>query len=99
MFRSYEVSSVFTVFWAFVLAITYAQDWRMGALTSRRCWPGGCFQPVDLLLHLDQETPVKEIVESTETGPATTILSGLSVGMESSVWALIVIVISFIMAM
>jgi len=37
-------------------------------------------------------------VESTETGPATTILSGLSVGMESSVWALIVIVISFVMA-
>ena len=42
---------------------------------------------------------VKEIVSATNTGPATTILSGLSVGMESSVWALLVIVISFIAAL
>ncbi len=33
------------------------------------------------------------------TGPATTILSGLSVGMESSVWALVVICVSFIGAL
>jgi len=43
--------------------------------------------------------PVREIVDSTETGPATTILSGLSVGMESSVWALVMIAISFIFAL
>lgn len=36
--------------------------------------------------------PVKEIVESTKTGPATTILSGLAVGLESTVWAVVVIV-------
>ncbi len=35
--------------------------------------------------------PVKEIAKSTQTGSATTILSGLSIGMESSVWAIIVI--------
>jgi K(+)-stimulated pyrophosphate-energized sodium pump len=35
--------------------------------------------------------PVKEIAESTQTGPATTILSGFSVGLESTVWAVLVI--------
>jgi K(+)-stimulated pyrophosphate-energized sodium pump len=38
------------------------------------------------------QRPVKEIVESTNTGSATTILQGLAAGMESSVWALFVIV-------
>ena len=36
--------------------------------------------------------PVREIAKATETGSATTILSGLGWGMESSVWALLVIV-------
>jgi K(+)-stimulated pyrophosphate-energized sodium pump len=36
--------------------------------------------------------PVLVIANSTKTGPATTILSGLAVGMSSSVWALFVIV-------
>ena len=36
-------------------------------------------------------SPVKEIVKSTQTGAATTILSGLSVGYESTVWAILVI--------
>jgi K(+)-stimulated pyrophosphate-energized sodium pump len=35
--------------------------------------------------------PVKEIAESTVTGPATTILSGFSIGLESTVWSILVI--------
>ena len=35
--------------------------------------------------------PVQEIAESTHTGPATTILSGFSVGLESTVWSILVI--------
>jgi K(+)-stimulated pyrophosphate-energized sodium pump len=35
--------------------------------------------------------PVQEIAESAQTGPATTILSGFSVGLESTVWAILVI--------
>ena len=35
--------------------------------------------------------PVQEIAESTQTGPATTILSGFSVGLESTVWSILVI--------
>jgi K(+)-stimulated pyrophosphate-energized sodium pump len=99
MFRSYEVSSVFTCFWAFVLAVFYAQDWRMGMLTAIGVGLAVAFNPLTSYFTSTKKPPVKEIVESTETGPATTILSGLSVGMESSVWALLVIVVSFVLAM
>jgi K(+)-stimulated pyrophosphate-energized sodium pump len=57
------------------------------------------FNPLTSYFTATRHKPVKEIVASMRTGPATTILSGLSVGMESSVWALVVIVISFIGAL
>ncbi|MBZ0287616.1 MAG: sodium/proton-translocating pyrophosphatase, partial [Anaerolineae bacterium] len=38
-----------------------------------------------------EHPPVQEIARNTQTGPATTILSGLATGMESSVWAILVI--------
>jgi K(+)-stimulated pyrophosphate-energized sodium pump len=69
--------------------------------------PGGWWRPflsttvgVALAIVIDRLTdyftgshgkPVQEIVESTSGGPATTILSGLSEGYESSVWNIAVI--------
>ncbi|CAN5751371.1 sodium-translocating pyrophosphatase [soil metagenome] len=38
-----------------------------------------------------ENAPVQEIAEATRTGPATTILSGFSSGLESSVYAIIAI--------
>ncbi|OGC46473.1 sodium-translocating pyrophosphatase, partial [candidate division WWE3 bacterium RBG_19FT_COMBO_34_6] len=43
-----------------------------------------------------EHTPVKKIAEQTKSGPATTILTGLSVGMESSVWSILVIAITIV---
>jgi K(+)-stimulated pyrophosphate-energized sodium pump len=99
MFRSYEVSSINTIFFAFLLAIYYAQDWRLGMLTTIGVGLAVAFNPLTSYFTATRHKPVKEIVASMRTGPATTILSGLSVGMESSVWALVVIVISFIGAL
>ncbi len=96
MFRSYEVSSVNTVLWAFVLAMTYGKDWRLGLLTTIGVGLAVAFNPLTSYFTATRKTPVQEIIKSTKFGPATTILSGLAVGMESSVYALIVIVISFI---
>lgn len=98
MFRSYEVSSVNTIVFSFLVAILYAHDWRLAMLTSIGVGLAVAFNPLTSYFTSTRRKPVKEIVESTQTGPATTILSGLSTGMESSVWALIVIVISFICA-
>jgi K(+)-stimulated pyrophosphate-energized sodium pump len=44
-------------------------------------------------------TPVKEIARSSRTGPATVILTGLSVGMESTVWAILVIASTILSAL
>ncbi|MCS6908649.1 MAG: sodium-translocating pyrophosphatase [Anaerolineales bacterium] len=98
MFRSYEVSSVNTILWAFLLALFYAHDWRLAMLTTIGVGLAVAFNPLTSYFTSTKKPPVKEIVASAETGPATTILSGLSVGMESSVWALVVIVISFVFA-
>jgi K(+)-stimulated pyrophosphate-energized sodium pump len=38
--------------------------------------------------------PVQEIAESTAGGPATTVLQGTSLGMESSVWAVVAIALA-----
>ena len=98
MFRSYEVSSVITIFVSFMLAIFYANDWRLGMLTAIGVGLAVAYNPLTSYFTATKSAPVKEIVKSTRTGPATTILSGLSVGMESSVWALVVISISFSIA-
>jgi K(+)-stimulated pyrophosphate-energized sodium pump len=99
MFRSYEVSSLNTVIWAFVLAFWYANDWRLAMLTTIGVGLAVAFNPLTSYFTSTRRPPVQEIVKSTKTGPATTILSGLSVGMESSVWALFVIVLSFVLAL
>ncbi len=38
--------------------------------------------------------PVREIAEAARTGPATTVLSGISSGLESSVWAIVAIAVA-----
>lgn len=98
MFRSYEVSSVNTILWAFVIAVLYAGDWRFGMLTTIGVAVAVVFNPITSYFTSTSKPPVKEIVKSADTGSATLILSGLSVGMESSVWATLVISISFILA-
>jgi K(+)-stimulated pyrophosphate-energized sodium pump len=99
MFRSYEVSSVNTIVWSFVVAVQYAHDWRLAMLTSIGVGLAVAFNPLTSYFTSTRKAPVKEIVKSTKTGPATTILSGLAVGMESSVWAVVIIAISFMVAL
>jgi len=96
MFRSYEVSSINTIIFAFIAAIYYANDWRLAVLTVIGVGLAVVFNPLTSYFTSVAKPPVREIVDSTETGPATTILSGLAVGMESSVWALVAITIAFI---
>jgi K(+)-stimulated pyrophosphate-energized sodium pump len=99
MFRSYEASSIFTIVVALLLAWLYAGDIRLGLLTLTGVGLAVAFNPLTSYFTATKNSPVKEIVRSTKTGPATTILTGLSIGMESSVWALVVIVVSFIIGL
>jgi K(+)-stimulated pyrophosphate-energized sodium pump len=84
------------------------------ALVYMREVPGGWWRPflstvvgVALAIVIDRLTeyftgtenaPVREIRESTDGGPATTILSGLASGYESSVWSALVIAATLLAA-
>ncbi len=41
-----------------------------------------------------ERAPVREIAESARTGPATTVLSGIAFGLESTVWAILAIAVA-----
>jgi K(+)-stimulated pyrophosphate-energized sodium pump len=94
MFRSYEVSSVNTVFWAFIFSWFYAHEWQLALLNAVGVGLAVVFNPLTSYFTSYKHRPVKEIVESTRTGTATTVLSGIAVGMESSVWSVVVICIA-----
>ncbi|MGB9592449.1 MAG: sodium/proton-translocating pyrophosphatase, partial [Candidatus Kryptoniota bacterium] len=71
MFRSYEVSSVNTILWSFLLATLYAHDWRLAMLTTIGVGLAVAFNPLTSYFTSTKRPPVQEIVESTTTGPAT----------------------------
>jgi K(+)-stimulated pyrophosphate-energized sodium pump len=102
----YMVSAVASVIGFFVVNWLYLQDPRTGATDWRfaECATLGIILAVVTLwltnyfTHPDKK-PVTETATSARTGPATLILSGLAEGMESSVWALMVIAATIIGAM
>jgi K(+)-stimulated pyrophosphate-energized sodium pump len=92
MFHSYEVSSVNTIVWAFVFSIAYAHEWQLATLNAVGVGLAVAFNPLTSFFTSAKHRPTMEIAESTKTGSATTILSGLSVGMEASAWSLLAVV-------
>ena len=100
------VSAVASVIGFFVVNWFYLRDPRTGAhrLALRDCATLGIILAVVTLwltnyfTHPDKG-PVTETATAARTGPATLILSGLAEGLESSVWALMVIAATIIGAM
>jgi len=41
-----------------------------------------------------ERNPVHEIAEAARTGPATTVLAGIAIGLESTVWAIVAIAVA-----
>jgi K(+)-stimulated pyrophosphate-energized sodium pump len=92
--RGFWLAALLTVIGAFLVAQYYVHDLKV-------FW--AVFTGVVLSLVASQITeqftstergPVKEIAASTRTGPATAVLSGIAIGLESSVWAIIAIAIA-----
>ena len=98
MFQSYEISSAITIISSMFLATFYAGDWRLGFLIAVGVLLAVSFNPITARFTAKAGSPVVEVIESTKGGPATTILSGLALGYESSVWAVVAISVSFIFA-
>jgi len=91
MFRSYELSSLITIMSTFAFAFFYTGEWRLALLNTVGIALAVVFNPLTSYFTSSKKPAVKGIVESTKTGTATTILSGLAVGMEASVASVIVI--------
>ncbi|MCK5318716.1 MAG: sodium/proton-translocating pyrophosphatase, partial [Anaerolineales bacterium] len=68
MFRSYEVSSINTVFWAFLFALIYAGEWKLALLNAVGVGLAVIFNPLSSYFTSYKKKPVKEIVESMKTG-------------------------------
>jgi K(+)-stimulated pyrophosphate-energized sodium pump len=94
--RCFYTSAVVSIVGFGALAYFYMHDWRvfLSVLIG-----------VILAIVIDHLTsyytdihhrPVQAIASQTKGGPATTILTGLSVGMESSTWATLVIAVTII---
>jgi K(+)-stimulated pyrophosphate-energized sodium pump len=101
--RGYGISAAISIIGFWVLALLWVEgvteDYQVAHLGLKFAMAtmSGIVMAVVINYLTDYFTstkhkPVKEIADSTKTGPATTILSGLASGMESSVWALFVIV-------
>lgn len=92
--RAYNLAAVLSISSFAIFGFLYCHDWRFFAATGI-----GVLLAIGINFSTDYYTgtgraPVKEITKSTKTGPATTILSGLGVGMESAVTAIIIIALS-----
>ncbi|KKS03343.1 MAG: K(+)-insensitive pyrophosphate-energized proton pump [candidate division WWE3 bacterium GW2011_GWF2_41_45] len=94
--RGFYTSAAISVVLFSVLAQFYMHEWRAF---------GSVVIGVILAIVIDHVTgyftdgayaPVKKIAEQTKSGAATTILSGLSTGLESSVWSALVIALTIV---
>jgi len=94
--RGFYTSAAISVVLFAVIAQFYMHEWRAF---------GSVVIGVILAIVIDHVTgyftdgayaPVKKIAEQTKSGAATTILSGLSTGLESSVWSALVIALTIV---
>jgi K(+)-stimulated pyrophosphate-energized sodium pump len=56
MFRSYEVSSIFTVTLSIFLAYFYAHDWRLAALTAVGVGLAVAFNPFNFIFYVHKKS-------------------------------------------
>jgi K(+)-stimulated pyrophosphate-energized sodium pump len=95
---SYDLSSFISTTSFFFLAWFYASDLRLFAATAAGILLAVGFNKYTAAFTQRGTSAVRRLVRSARTGPATVILSGLAVGYESTVWAIMIIVLNIILA-
>lgn len=101
--RGFLAASVLTVVGTGAVALAYVGNdaenlsnpgWRMfGAVVVGLVLAQVASRLTEYFTSTDR-APVREIAEASRTGPATTILSGISSGLESTVWAIVAIALA-----
>jgi K(+)-stimulated pyrophosphate-energized sodium pump len=89
--RGFFISAAISAAAVFVISAIYMDDLRPAVAVLFGLILASVIQVLTQYFTDTKFKPVQEIAESTQTGPATTILSGFSIGMESTVWSLLII--------
>lgn len=92
--RGFYTSAVISTLGFAAVAFFYMHEWRALASTVLGILLAIAIGKLTEFFTDYRFWPVLSIARSTKTGVATTILSGLAVGMNSSVWAILVIALT-----
>jgi K(+)-stimulated pyrophosphate-energized sodium pump len=90
--RGFFAAAAVSVVLVGVASLAYVEDWRPLAAVALGLALSSVIQLMTSYYTSTQYKPVREIAQASETGPATTILSGFAFGLESSVYAVLAIV-------
>ncbi|HET8526690.1 MAG TPA: sodium-translocating pyrophosphatase [Actinomycetota bacterium] len=89
--RGFFISAAISAAAVFVISAVYMDDIRPAVAVLFGLVLASVIQILTQYFTDTKFKPVQEIAESTQTGPATTILSGFSIGLESTVWSILII--------
>ena len=89
--RGFFLSAAISAIVVFAISQVYLDDLRPAVAVGLGLVLASVIQILTQYFTDTKYRPVQEIAESTQTGPATTILSGFSVGLESTVWSILII--------
>jgi K(+)-stimulated pyrophosphate-energized sodium pump len=89
--RGFFVSAAISAAAAFVIAGVYMDTYKPAVAVLIGLVLASVIQKMTQYFTDTKYKPVQEIAEATVTGPATTILSGFSIGLESTVWSALVL--------
>jgi len=107
IFNGFLLSAVISVIAFYTVAYFYLNNDAINALGGWWRIPTALTAGVTLTILIDRLTeyftgthakPVNSIKKSADTGPATLILNGITVGFESSVWSVIAISITILVS-
>lgn len=96
--KGFYTSALISISGFGILAAGYMHEWRAFASTLAGVVLAIIIDKVTEYFTDYEKPPVSSITKSTKTGAATTILSGLAVGLESSVWSILVIALTIMAA-
>ena len=89
--RGFFLSAAISAAAVLVISKQYMHSYRPGLAVCIGLVLASVIQVLTQHFTDTKRKPVQEIAEATVTGPATTILAGFSVGLESTVWSVLVI--------
>jgi K(+)-stimulated pyrophosphate-energized sodium pump len=96
--RGLLTSAVLTIIGTFLVAQFYVKDLKVFWAVLTGVLLGQAASRITEYYTSTETTPVRDIAESARTGPATTVLAGVSSGLESSVPAILAIVVAIVVA-